>query len=374
MATFLASGADVLRSPSLNTLSGAGQDGAGQITVQGGQQIFADQAIVQFTINNVSDTGEVINGSGITQVVVFASQADFDAGVAQFTYNPQNPGQTANLQDSLDRMGDSYLRFSAQPLISSDPGAPFLQELFVAPGSNIANTGTTTFDRNTDEDFNADGSIDETNTENGNGRFNINAGQAQTPVCFTSGSYVQTPRGRVLIDTLRVGDMVSTLDDGPQPILWISKRHVGAAHLLMYPQLRPVWIGRGMWGAKRPTMVSQQHCVLTSPDLMMPAKKLVDMRHGHARIAHGVRKVTYIHLLFEKHQVIWVNGMASESLYPGPQCLKELGRKKRDELFSVIPEIPMTGSKEATVQSYGDTARPILRQIEDAFPQMHAVA
>jgi len=374
MATFLASGADVLRSPSLNTLSGAGQDGAGQITVMGGTQIFSDQAIVQFTVNTVADNGELVNGSGITQIVVFASQADFDAGVAQYTYNPQNPGQTANLQNSLDRMGDSYLRFSAQPLISSDPGAPFLQELFVAPGSNIANLGTTTFDRNTDEDFNTDGSIDQTNTENGNGVFNVGAGQTPTPVCFTSGSYVQTPRGRVLIDTLRPGDLVSTMDDGPQPILWISNRHVGAAHLLMYPQLRPVWIGRGMWGAKRPTMVSQQHSVLVSPDLLMPAKKLVDMRHSQARIAQGVRKVTYIHLLFEKHQVIWVNGMASESLYPGPQCLKEFGRSKRSELFSVIPEIPLTGAIEATVQSYGNTARPIVRRIADAFPDLHAVA
>lgn len=312
-----------------------------------------------------------MSGSGITQIVVFATQADFEAGSPTYTYSPQNPGQTANVQDTLDRMGDSYLRFGAQVLVSSDPGAPFLQELFVSPGSNIANSGTTTFDRNTDEDFNDDGSIDQTNTENGNGRFNINAGQTRTPVCFTSGSYVRTPRGQVLIDTLRAGDMVSTHDDGPQPILWISKRRIGSAQFLMYPQLRPVLIAKGVWGAKRPTMVSHQHCILVSPDLLVPAKKLIDLRDSHMRIARGVRGITYIHLLFERHQVIWVNGIASESLYPGPQCLKEIGRSKRDELFSIIPEIPMLGSKGATEKSYGATARPIARQVEGPLPYLH---
>ncbi|MCF6444127.1 Hint domain-containing protein [Nereida sp. MMG025] len=41
--------------------------------------------------------------------------------------------------------------------------------------------------------------------------------------CFTSGTFIQTPRGQRLIDHLRVGDLVSTCDNGPQPIRWIGK-------------------------------------------------------------------------------------------------------------------------------------------------------
>lgn len=362
MATFLASGSDILQAPNVNTLAGAGQDAAGQITVTGGTQLFSDQSIVEFTVDQVSADGELTTQSGFTQIVVYATQADFLAGTPTYTYTPQNPGQKATVQDSVDRMGDNYIRFGASVLTSSDPGAPSLSELFVAPGSNVASQSSTTFDRNTDEDFNSDGSIDPAAGEDGDGTFNVNSGQASGPVCFTSGSYVQTPGGLVLIDKIRPGDMVSTLDNGPQPVLWVSTRQVGPADMVIHPRYRPAFIAKGAWGALHNTLVSQQHCVLVRPHLLMPAKKLVEVPRSRVRIANGVRRVTYIHFLFERHEVIWVNGIASESLYPGPQCRRDIGQQQRRAMRSVVPNVPMGGSMAATVASYGPTARPVVRK------------
>lgn len=361
MATFLASGSDILQSPNVNTVNNVGQESAGQITVTAGSQLFSDQAVVEFTVDPVDADGELTTSSGFTQIVVYATQADYQAGTPTFTYTPQNPGQSAGVQDSMDRMGDAYIRFGANVLTSRDPGAPVLSELFVAPGSNVANQSSSTFDRHSDQDFDSSGSIHAGTSEDGNGRFNVNSGQSSGPICFTSDSYVQTPRGPVLIEHLRAGDLVSTLDDGARPVLWIGKREYSPAQLLIHPKHRPVLITRGTFEAVRNTLISPQHCVLAHPNFLVPAKKLVAVRGSRARVAWGARRVTYIHLLFERHQVIWVNGMASESLYPGPQCLKQLDTRQRAELMNVFPDIGSCENKTDTVGLYGPTARLIQR-------------
>jgi hypothetical protein len=365
MATFLTSGADILNSPNVHSLANTGEDSAGQITVTGGTQPFSDQSIVEFTVDPVTSDGELSSQSGFTKIVVYATQADYLAGTPTYTYTPQNAGQKAGVQDSVDRMGDDYVRFGANTLTSSDPGAPSLQELFVAPGSDVANQSGMTSDHHTDEDHDGDGTIDQSSTENGNGMFNVNSGQSGGPVCFTTGSYIQTPKGLVLIDDLQPGDMVSTLDNGPQPIQWISERTLSPAQLVMRPHHRPIFIAKDTWGATRNTLISPQHCVCVHPDILMPAKKMIDLRHSRTRVANGVWRVTYIHLLFAQHQIIWVNGIASESLYPGPQCLKDIGATQRTSLLKMCPQLSVDQTKAMTATAYGPTARPVVRTVHD---------
>ena len=64
MPTFLAYGNDVLDNPSLSTNSSAGQDGAGQVTVMGGTQLFPDtyllESEVASTLANVDFAGHHI--------------------------------------------------------------------------------------------------------------------------------------------------------------------------------------------------------------------------------------------------------------------------------------------------------------------------
>ncbi len=72
-------------------------------------------------------------------------------------------------------------------------------------------------------------------------------------VCFTSGTAIRTPNGDVLIDELRVGDLVTTMDNGPQRIAWIGQRHVTHSELRQNERLHPVLIKKGVLGGRNVT-------------------------------------------------------------------------------------------------------------------------
>ena len=44
--------------------------------------------------------------------------------------------------------------------------------------------------------------------------------------CFTKGAGIATPDGPRPVETLQAGDLVTTVDGGPQAIVWTSRRHV----------------------------------------------------------------------------------------------------------------------------------------------------
>lgn len=49
--------------------------------------------------------------------------------------------------------------------------------------------------------------------------------------------------------------------------------------------------------------------------------------------------VTYFHLLFDTHQLIWANGLLSESLYPGAEISGQAQADSLAELLSLFPEL-----------------------------------
>ncbi|MEY2960887.1 MAG: hypothetical protein RLZ60_717, partial [Pseudomonadota bacterium] len=62
-------------------------------------------------------------------------------------------------------------------------------------------------------------------------------------------------------------------------------------------------------------------------------------------------------LMFEKHQIIYGNGIASESFYPGPWGLTALERESVFEVLRLFPEIGRLGAETG----YGQTARPVAK-------------
>ena len=55
------------------------------------------------------------------------------------------------------------------------------------------------------------------------------------------------------------------------------------------------------------------------------------------------RAVTYIHLLFDRHEVILANGAWSESFQPGDFSLGGLGNAQRQEIYDLFPELKTPG-------------------------------
>jgi hypothetical protein len=155
-------------------------------------------------------------------------------------------------------------------------------------------------------------------------------------VCFVSGSLIQTSEGEVPVETLRPGDMVCTVDNGPQPVLWVGQTDVDQASLMADERVRPVRICQGVLGARRDLLVSRQHGVLLGPDHFVRAAHLARIMRG-VRIAHRRRFVTYVHLMFDRHQVIFAEGVASESFFPGTHALSALSPEARASVLAVIP-------------------------------------
>merc|ERR1712137_126523 len=135
----------------------------------------------------------------------YASAADYNAGIVQYNYVPMNPGQSANIQSDVSGLGDTYVRFNANVLVprtesgANDPSAPTFGNLLVAPGTNAGdNIGTLKIDRNTDQDFDGDGSIASGTLEDGNGKFYV----GNTVPCFTAGSLIATAKGDTPVEPM----------------------------------------------------------------------------------------------------------------------------------------------------------------------------
>jgi Ca2+-binding RTX toxin-like protein len=182
-------------------------------------------------------------------------------------------------------------------------------------------------------------------------------------VCFVEGTRIRTPNGDVSIENLNEGDLVCTLDNGPQPIAWIGRRTVSEAELSAHPELRPVCIKKGVLGAQRDIFVSRQHGMMINNDNLVRAIHLVDQLPG-VRIAHGRKTVTYIHMMFDAHQIVFAEDIPSESFFPGPQGLKMTTLPEFQRLVSRFPKLKYIGCLEAAVENYGELARPFLKRKE----------
>ncbi|MEZ5778405.1 MAG: Hint domain-containing protein [Paracoccaceae bacterium] len=182
--------------------------------------------------------------------------------------------------------------------------------------------------------------------------------------CFTRGTMIETPSGEVAIEALRAGDNVKTLDHGAQTIRWIGSRTVAAIG-----RLAPVLIPAGAFGNRRALKVSPQHRMLFSgwrtqllfgeADVLIPAKFLVDGKTIR-EVPGG--EVEYFHILFDRHEVIFAEGAATESFHPGAQAFGALDAAARAEVISVFPELA-----DAGIAGYGPTARRTLRAREAAL-------
>jgi hypothetical protein len=166
--------------------------------------------------------------------------------------------------------------------------------------------------------------------------------------CFTEGTLIQTPDGPRRVESLRPGDLVETLDDGPQPLRWVGRRRLGVADLVAEPALVPVRIKAGALGPGCPATAitfSPQHRILFDGavcelyfgevQVLVPAIHLAG-RPGISRPNHAV---TYVHLLFDRHQIVRAHGLWSESYQPAQRTLQGLPDPQRDELLQLFPEL-----------------------------------
>lgn len=211
--------------------------------------------------------------------------------------------------------------------------------------------GTVTF---LDADLNPTGTMTFTNIEN-------------VIPCFTPGTLIATPRGEVPVESLRPGDRVVTRDNGIQEIRWVGEKALSGQDLRLNAHLQPIFIKRGALGNGLPEqdmMVSPNHRLLVANDrtqlyfdeheVLVAAKHLAGTQGVHAVEAIGV---TYIHFMFDRHEVVLSNGAWSESFQPGDYTLKGIGNSQRNEIFELFPEL----KTQAGLEDYQAARRTLKR-------------
>ncbi|WP_424939042.1 Hint domain-containing protein [Aliiroseovarius sp. S253] len=182
------------------------------------------------------------------------------------------------------------------------------------------------------------------------GWIEYQSGFAWTDVtCFAAGTLIETESGPRAIEDIRVDDRVFT-PDGMKTVRWIGRSPVSTPELLNNPKLFPIRIVAGALGAglpKRDLLVSRQHRMLVqSPiaqrmfgttDVLVHAIKLTELPGIY--VDQSVCDVTYYHMLFDDHQIVFAEGAPSESLYTGPEALKAISDEARDEVLALFPEL-----------------------------------
>lgn len=167
--------------------------------------------------------------------------------------------------------------------------------------------------------------------------------------CFTPGTLIATPKGEVAVEMLKAGDRVITRDNGIQEIRWTGEKKMDWASLTANPHLRPIMIRRGSLGnglPERDMMVSPNHRVLVSNDrtslffdeheVLVAAKHLIGGKGIFEVESIGT---SYIHFMFDQHEVVLSDGAWTESFQPGDYTLKGMGNAQRNEILELFPEL-----------------------------------
>ena len=176
------------------------------------------------------------------------------------------------------------------------------------------------------------------------------------PPCFLPGTLIDTPDGLRKIEEIREGDLVLTRDNGAQPVRWVSRRLARGSG-----EAAPVRIMAGAMSNTRDLIVSPQHRILVEgwraelffgeDELLVSAKHLVNGDTIHRLPS---KEVTYLHLLLDRHEVIFAEGIATESFDPAGELALE-DPDVRQQVFAHLPSLATRGIELPC------TARPVAR-------------
>ncbi len=190
-------------------------------------------------------------------------------------------------------------------------------------------------------------------------------------ICFTPDTLILTPQGPRPVQNLSPGNLVLTRDNGAQAVLWTGQRLFSATRLYLMPHLRPIRLLSHALGRGRPDpalLVSPQHRMLVRgraaqalfnvDEVLVKAEDMVNDRT--ITVDHRRRDVTYVHILLERHSVIWANGLESESFHPTHAAQGSIDPAQHAGLRAVLPSL------DRNPHAYGDFARRTLNSFEAA--------
>jgi hypothetical protein len=157
---------------------------------------------------------------------------------------------------------------------------------------------------------------------------------------FARGTLITLPTGvQAPIERLQPGDRVLTRDHGAQPVRWI-----GRVTLRAIGPFAPVVVSEGTLGNSRDLIVSPHHRLflyhrarqpgLPTSEVLVQAKHLVD--DGPIFVREG-GVVEYFSLVFDRHEIIYAEGIPAESLMVTEATVSRLPGELADPLLARFP-------------------------------------
>ncbi|MEL6958164.1 MAG: Hint domain-containing protein [Pseudomonadota bacterium] len=191
-------------------------------------------------------------------------------------------------------------------------------------------------------------------------------------ICFTPGTMIRTEDGVVPVETIGPGTRVQTKDNGCQEVLWTGARRVTGARLYAMPHLNPIRLRAGSLDNDVPDaglLVSPDHRVMVkgpraralfnTDEVLVAARDLVNEQSIY--IDRSLREVSYIHMLLPMHEVVFANGVESETFHPASAGLETMPEEDRARLFAEMPDIA------ADANAYGPYVRRVISASEAAI-------
>lgn len=183
-----------------------------------------------------------------------------------------------------------------------------------------------------------------------------------TAPCFVAGTEIVTQDGLMNVEDLMPGQKVLTRDNGFQPLLWI-----GTTMRQATGSDAPIHLAKDALGNHEAVEFSPNHRILIKSsqaamlfgesEVLVKAKDLVNGDTITVREDHG--PVTYVHILFDRHEIVRANGLDSESYHPGQETLDSFDAETRDEILRLMPN-----SDALMGYGFGPSARVSLRKYE----------
>jgi len=134
-----------------------------------------------------------------------------------------------------------------------------------------------------------------------------------------------------------------------QEIRWVGEAKVDKAELMANPAKQPVLVRKGSLGRglpERDMLLSPNHKLLIANDqsalffedreVLAAAKHLT---HNPGITQVQASEVTYVHFMFDHHEVVLSDGTWSESFQPGDYSMAGIDAEQREEIFSLFPKL-----------------------------------
>jgi hypothetical protein len=131
--------------------------------------------------------------------------------------------------------------------------------------------------------------------------------------CFLRGTQMWTPHGEVPVETLSIGDMISTHDGRTVPIKWIGRRNFPRQIAARNSKVMPVVIRAGALADNVPVRdlrVSPEHAIFFD-GVLVPAVNLVNGRTIVRELTVDV--IEYFHIEVEGQAIVYADGAPAET-------------------------------------------------------------